>query len=265
MPPAAELPTPAAGSPNPSRVPESAAEGPSPARGPRGGSPSPPPASPPRAVIFDADGVLVDSYRAHFEAWRAMGRRLGRDLSEERFAATFGMRNEDLMHLLWGDAVPEDEVAAWSAWKEATYRRLLRADFPAMDGARELIDALRAAGFRLAVGSSGPPENVAVCLEGLGRAEAFDATVDGSQVRRGKPDPEVFLRAAERLGVPPGRCAVVEDSVPGLVAARRAGMVAVGLVGTAPREALAPHADLVVASLRDLSPERLAALIDGRG
>ncbi len=219
----------------------------------------------PRTVIFDADGVLVDSYQAHLEAWRALGRRLGRDLPEARFAATFGRRNEDLMHDLWGDAVAPEDVPAWSDWKEAAYREILLRDFPAMDGARELIDALRAAGFRLAVGSSGPPENVAACLRGLQRAGAFDATVDGSQVARGKPEPEVFLTAAEKLAVPPARCAVVEDAVAGVEAAKRAGMAAVGLTGTTTREALAPRAALVVDSLRDLSPETIAALIDGKG
>ena len=218
---------------------------------------------PPRAVIFDADGVLIDSYRAHFEAWKAMGRRLGIDLPEDRFAGTFGRRNEDLMHDLWGDAVAEADIPAWSDWKEATYRDILMRAFPAMDGARELIDALRAAGFRLAVGSSGPPENVAACLRGLERADAFDATVDGSEVQRGKPDPEVFLTAAAKLAVAPGRCAVVEDAVAGVEAAKRAGMAAVGLTGTTSREALAPRADRVVDSLRDLTPKTLAALIDG--
>jgi len=221
--------------------------------------------APPRAAIFDADGVLVDSYRAHFEAWKAMGHELGMDLPEERFAATFGRRNEDLMHDLWGDAVAPQDIPAWSDWKEATYREILLRDFPAMDGAQELIDALRAAGFRLAVGSSGPPENVAACLQGLERTGAFDATVDGSEVSRGKPEPEVFLKAAEKLAVPPARCAVVEDAVAGVEAAKRAGMAAVALTGTTTREALAARADRVVDSLRDLSPEAFAALIDGRG
>ncbi|MBL7133981.1 MAG: HAD family phosphatase [Phycisphaerae bacterium] len=218
-----------------------------------------------RAVIFDADGVLVDSYRAHFEAWKAMGRELGEDLTEARFVSTFGMRNEDLMHLLWDVVVPEADIPAWSDWKEAKYREILLQDFPAMDGAVALIDALRAAGFRLAVGSSGPPENVAVCIRGLGREDAFDATVTGAEVSRGKPDPEVFLKAAAKLGVPPARCAVVEDAVVGIEAAARAGTVPIGLTGTTTREALAARAALVVDSLRDLSPETIAALIDGRG
>lgn len=218
-----------------------------------------------RAVIFDVDGVLVDSYRAHFEAWQALGRELGRDLTEERFAASFGRRNPELMDDLWGGAVPADQVDHWSDWKERTYREILLKDFPAMDGAAELVDALKAAGFAVAIGSSGPPENVACAAEGLGRAAAFDATVNGFEVVRGKPDPEVFLKAAAKLGIAPARCAVVEDALAGIEAADRAGMAPIGLTGTTTRERLAVRAALVVDSLRELAPEGIAALIDARG
>ena len=129
-----------------------------------------------------------------------------------------------------------------------------------MDGARELVRALHQAGFKLAVGSSGPPENVEAALNGLGTGECFSATVTGLDVTRGKPDPQVFLIAAERLAIEPARCAVVEDAPAGVEAANRAGMASVALTGTAPREGLA-HADLIVESLRELSPEVIAELI----
>lgn len=215
-----------------------------------------------RAVIFDMDGVLVDSYEAHFEAWKRLAGRLGQSISEAQFAAVFGRKNRDIIKTLWGDDVPEDEIEALGNWKEDQYREILRENFPAMDGAAELLDALKAAGFALAVGSSGPPENVAVVLDRLGREGLFDATVTGDEVRTGKPDPEVFLKAAEKLGVRPRCCAVVEDAVAGLEAARRAGMTPIALVGTAPRETLAERAALVADSLRDLSPEVIGALID---
>ena len=215
-----------------------------------------------RAVIFDVDGVLVDSYHAHFEAWRRLGHELGQDLTEQRFAASFGRRNAELMHDLWGGAVPEDQIDDWGDWKEVAYREILLRDFHAMDGAPDLIDALKAARFRLAVGSSGPPENVACALEGLGRSGAFDATVNGSEVACGKPHPEVFLKAAEKLGIEPARCAVVEDSPAGVEAAARAAMAPIALTGTAPRERFIGHAVLVVDSLRELSPARIAVLID---
>ena len=125
-------------------------------------------------------------------------------------------------------------------------------------------DALKAAGFALAVGSSGPIENVESALRGLGRAHLFDAIVSSTEVVRGKPEPEVFLKAAAKLAINPPQCAVLEDSLAGLEAARRAGMVAIGLTGTFDRAPLAAKADLVVESLRELSPETLAALIDAR-
>lgn len=216
-----------------------------------------------RAVIFDVDGVLVDSYRAHYEAWKRVGRRAGRPIGENTFASLFGRRNREIIRLLWGDVLTEAQAEELAQWKEVQYREVLRTDFRPMDGAAELVDALKAAGFLLAVGSSGPPENVRIALEGLGRAALFDATVTGTDVRAGKPDPEVFLKASAKLGVEPRFCAVVEDSTAGVEAARRAGMTPIALVGTATREALAQAgADLVVDSLRELSPDRIRRLID---
>jgi HAD superfamily hydrolase (TIGR01509 family) len=135
-----------------------------------------------------------------------------------------------------------------------------------MDGARELVDAVRAAGFRVAVGSSAPPENVALVLERLGGRQLFDAVVNGMDVQRGKPDPQVFLLAAERAGVQPRDCVVVEDARPGIEAARRAGMASVALVSTGRseddfRDALP---DLIVHSLRELDPQVLTTLISHR-
>ena len=217
-----------------------------------------------RAVIFDVDGVLVDSYRAHYEAWKRVGRRAGRPIGENTFASLFGRRNREIIRLLWGDVLTEAQAEELAQWKEVQYREVLRADFRPMDGAAELVDALKAAGFLLAVGSSGPPENVRIALEGLGRAGRFDAIVTGNEVQAGKPDPEVFLKASAKLGLEPRSSAVVEDSTAGIEAAVRAGMTPIALVGTATREALAQAgATLVVDSLRDLSPEVVRRLIEG--
>ena len=216
-----------------------------------------------QAVIFDVDGVLVDSYRAHYEAWNRVGRRAGRPIGEDTFASLFGRRNREILRLLWGDVLTEAQAEELAQWKEVQYREVLRTDFRPMDGAAELVDALKAAGFLLAVGSSGPPENVRIALEGLGRTRLFDATVTGTDVQVGKPDPEVFLKASAKLGVEPRCCAIVEDSTAGIKAAVRAGMTPIALVGTTTREALAQAgADLVVESLRELSPDTIAARID---
>jgi beta-phosphoglucomutase len=216
------------------------------------------------AVIFDMDGVLVDSYHAHFESWLALARLCGFEFTEQDFATTFGRTSRDIIAHFWGAGLPEQRIAEMDARKEALYRDIIARDFPAMDGARELIGALHEAGFRLAVGSSGPPENIEVTMQGLGLPDCFSATVTGQDVTRGKPDPQVFLTAAERLGVPPGRCAVVEDAPAGVEAANRAGMASVALTGTALRDKLA-HADLVIDSLRELSPGVVAELIGRKG
>lgn len=218
----------------------------------------------PYGVIFDMDGVLVDSFGPHYASWRITAERRGFSLPEPLFRGVFGRTNAAIAPVITGAPVSDDEVLRWGEEKEAVYREILARGFPAMPGAGELIEALRADGARLAIGSSGPPENVAVVAANLPAARHFDATVTGRDVPRGKPDPGVFLLAADRLGLPAASCAVVEDSLAGLEAARRAGCVAIALVGTSSREALAPNADLVVDSLRELTPAGIRERI-GRG
>ena len=218
-----------------------------------------------RGVIFDMDGVLVDSYHAHFESWRRLGEeKLGRAVAEREFAAFFGRRNREIIRLLCGNHVTDEQADEWGRWKEVVYRDILLRNFPAMDGVGDLLDGLKRAGFVLAIGSSGPPGNIEAVLRGLGRENFFEATVSGAEVPVGKPEPDVFLVAARKLGLPPSRCAVVEDSLAGLEAARRASAVPIAITGTATREQLNGQAALVVDSLRQLSPEKIAALIDAQ-
>jgi beta-phosphoglucomutase len=212
-----------------------------------------------KAVIFDVDGVLIDSYQAHFKSWLEMFGEHGESFTEEQFRKTFGRTSRDIIAALHGNDLTIAEMDAWDDRKEALYREIIRQEFPANDGAGELLDALRAAHFKLAVGSSGPPENIALTLECLNRAALFSAVVTRVDVTRGKPDPQVFLIAGERLGVPPDQCVVVEDAPAGIEAANRAGMASVALTGTATRDELS-HARLIVESLRELTPEVLSNL-----
>lgn len=213
-----------------------------------------------RAVIFDVDGVLVDSYRGHLESWVQVAREHGLEITEEQFAKTFGRTSREIIAEFWGHGLSAERMRAVDDRKEALYRDIVRADFPAMDGAADLVHALHGAGFRLAVGSSGPPENIELSLDGLGCRDAFEVVVTGRDVTRGKPDPQVFLIGAERLGLAPSDCVVVEDAPAGVAAARAAGMRCVALLGTASAERLAA-ADLIVASLRELDPARVGALL----
>lgn len=215
-------------------------------------------------VIFDMDGVLVDSYEAHYESWVRMARSRGWEMAREQFKATFGRVSRDIIQRLWGDRIRADEVPALDDRKEEEYRAILREHFPEMDGAADLVRGLHEAGFRLAIGSSGPRPNVETVIDRLpnGAGRCFDAYVHAMDVTHGKPHPEVFLKAAGKLGLDPARCAVIEDSLMGLQAARRAGMAAIGLTGTAERDQLAQWAHVVVDSLRDLTPDGMRGLID---
>jgi beta-phosphoglucomutase len=212
-------------------------------------------------VIFDMDGVLVDSYRAHYQSWRETAEIHGLNISKQDFARLFGRTAREFIEQLWPGRFDDAGIARFYATKEHAYRDVLRVDFPEMDGAGELIESLHRAGFKLAIGSSGPPENVAMVKGRLPHGELITEAVDGSQVERGKPDPQVFLLAARKLRLEPAYCAVIEDSLVGIEAARGAGMVAIALVGTATCEALSPRAHLVVDSLRQLTPELIADAI----
>jgi beta-phosphoglucomutase len=214
------------------------------------------------AAIFDMDGVLVDTYHAHCRSWQEMASQEGLHFTEAEFARTFGRTTREIFAHFWGEGrYSLDEIAALDARKEAAFRRIIAGDFPAMPGISDTLFSLYEAGFKLAVGSSGPPENVAMVLERLGARSLFGATVTGNEVTRGKPDPQVFLLAAERLGVPPARCAVVEDAPAGVAAANAAGMVSVGMMSTGHTPADFTAARVVVRSASEITPQMLRDLI----
>jgi beta-phosphoglucomutase len=214
------------------------------------------------AVIFDMDGVLVDTYDAHYRSWLEMAEPEGIHFTEAEFAETFGRTSREIIAHYWGEGRYDDaQIAELDLRKEVAFRRAVEANVPAMPGVHELLGNLHRAGFRLAVGSSGPPENVALVLDKLGIREFFGAVVSGADVTRGKPDPQVFLLAAERLGVAPRRCAVIEDAPPGVAAANAAGMTSVGLVSTGRTSAQLAAARAVVGSLGEISPRMLHDLI----
>lgn len=224
---------------------------------------APPPTARLEAVIFDMDGVLVDSGPAHFESWRVLARERGLEVSDEQLAGQFGRASRDIIRALFGADLPDDEVARLDARKEAIFRDLIRGRCPAMPGALSLVKRLRRAGVPLGLGTSGPPENIDLVLDELGLRDDFAAVVSGMDVRHGKPEPDVFLLVASRLGVLPGGCVVIEDAPAGIEAAQRAGMGVVALASTHPPESLGP-ADLVVTSLDEVTVERLEGIVRAR-
>ncbi len=213
------------------------------------------------AAIFDMDGVLVDSYRPHFISWQRLAESHGLSITESEFAATFGQTSREILAEMWPDHVSQTDIPEWDSQKEAFYREELKSHFPEMAGASTLLQSLDAAGWNLAIGSSGPRENVEIVLQCLKAGRLFNAAVNGHDVTHGKPAPDVFLAAADRLGVAPDRCIVIEDAPVGISAAHAAHMPAAALTGTATRDQLSA-AELIVDSLSELTPDILKQLID---
>lgn len=216
----------------------------------------------PYGVIFDMDGVLVDSRAAHLESWRQLAAEVGQNLTDQEIGSTFGRTSRDIIRLLF-DVQDDASIRRLDDRKEEIYRGLVRGRVPAMPGAVSFVIDCHKSSLRLAVGSSGPPENVRLVCGELGLSALFGAVVTGDDIEHGKPDPEVFLTAARRLQLEPQQCVVIEDAPVGVEAARRAGMKCVGLVGSYGREAISGEADLVVDSFSELNPRRITALIMG--
>ena len=215
----------------------------------------------PRGVLFDIDGVIVDSADIHYRAWAQTAlARGGPEFSRAFFDATFGTHNEQIIPCWLGRRVSTDEVETIAGEKEALFRQIAERDLEALPGACTLIHALRAAEFRLATASSAPRDNVTLMMEVLGLAGAFDAFISGNDVTQGKPHPEVFLKAAAAINVAPQRCVVIEDAPQGVSGGRRAGCRVIAVTSSRPRAELS-EADLVVDSLEELSAPQIAALL----
>jgi beta-phosphoglucomutase len=203
-----------------------------------------------RAVIWDVDGVLLDSAEQHRQAWHRLAADEGVAFTDGDFWATFGMRNADIIPRFYGRDLTADQIQALGDRKEASYRELLRQSAAALPGARELMVALHAAGYWQAIGSSAPVENLDLIVELLRLRPYLEVVISGERVPHGKPAPDIFLAAAGALGVPPARCVVVEDAPAGVAAAHAGGMrcLAVRRVGQADAPGL-DAADQVVDSL----------------
>jgi beta-phosphoglucomutase len=202
-------------------------------------------------VIFDLDGVLVDTGWAHRQAWYDLAEQEELDMSDEFFRRTFGMQNAAIIPML-RPRVLKEELERLSDWKEQRYRDLVQERLEFARGADILLKDLKQHGFRLAIGSSAPPENLDVFWDRLSLADYFDARVTKEEITESKPSPQTFLKAAQKLALAPACCAVVEDAVQGVQAARAAGMPVVAVTTTRNREDLA-QADRVIDSLSELT------------
>ena len=217
------------------------------------------------AAIFDLDGTLVDTYDAHMKSWQDMAGSIGHELTESQFSKQFGRTNDPIIRELFewaGRPVPTaDEISHYADRKEADFRSMVQEHFPEMPGATTLMESLHDEGWRLAAGTSAPMANAQLFREKLGCGRLFETIVTGDDVTHGKPDPEVFLLAASRLGVPASACVVIEDASAGVESARRAGMPAVAIASKGRTREELSAARLVIDSLEEIGPERLSQII----
>ncbi len=211
------------------------------------------------------DGTLVDTGELHFQAWLTLAAELGKPFTRADFAATFGWRNPEIIPKLFGNQYSDQKVLELGDRKENLYREQAKKGVTLLPGVRTLLEELHAAGLRQAVGSSAPRANLELILELTETTRFFAAIVSMEDTQRGKPDPEVFLRAAAKLDISPKHCLVIEDAPAGIQAARAGGMrsIAVTFVGHHdPNTLRGAGADLVVPSLEPVSVDTILGLLE---
>jgi beta-phosphoglucomutase family hydrolase len=212
-------------------------------------------------AIFDWDGVIIDSGKLHAESWRLLARELGKPIGPDSFIRGFGMKSARIIEEIHGWAKEPSEIARLTNRKEALYRELVaRSEIAPLPGVVEWLHQLDEAGIPCAVASSTQRANIEAVLDRIGLQNAFRAIASAEDVVHGKPNPEVFEKAAARLDATPERSVVFEDAYVGIEAAHAAGMKVVAVATTHSVEELSA-ADIVVRRLDELTVEKVAALI----
>jgi beta-phosphoglucomutase len=211
-------------------------------------------------ALFDMDGVIVDNSDFHIKAFEVWSNEKGIPFDKEFFKAKlFGQQNADIFKALTGKEMSEDEVEKEGEYKESIYRRLYANSITPLNGLIDFLKDLKGEKFGLSIATSGPNENVELVTKGIGAAECFDAKTTANDTKKGKPNPEVFLLAAKKLGIPPERCVVFEDSPAGAKAAKNAGCA---LVGVSTTHSQLDEASFMIADFTAVTAKDIMDLID---
>jgi len=218
------------------------------------------PRSSTKAVIWDMDGVIADTAPYHLKAWQEVLQKRGVNLTEEDFRHSFGQRNDTIIRNALGKEVSQDEIDTIAREKEEGFRQRIRQDLKPLPGVIKLIKSLTKRRFKMALASSAPIENIQLLTRGLGINSCFHIIICDKDVTEGKPNPQVFLLAAQKLGIEPKNCIVIEDAVAGVSAAKKAGMRCLAITNTHPRTSLT-EADLIVDTLEAVSVSDLEQLL----
>lgn len=217
-----------------------------------------------KGVLFDYDGVIIDSSKQHERSWEILAGEEGLELPEGHFEKGFGMKNVDIIPNILGWTEDPEEIEFISLKKETIYRRLLREDGPTLiDGVLEFLEDLKENEIPCAIASSTERKNLEVGLGLLGIREYFSVIISGDDVESGKPDPEPYLKAAAGLELEPIDCVVLEDAPAGITAGLTAGSKVVGIATTnAPEDISEAH--IVINSLTEISWSKLLELLEAR-
>ncbi len=181
------------------------------------------------AILWDLDGTIADTTNLHFLSWRETLSAEGVDHTFEEFMAGFGRSNAEILPAIFGPDLSPAKLSRISDEKEAAFRRLARGKIQTLPGVQEWVARFHAAGVPQTISSSAPMANILVMVDAMNLADYFWAFVTGFPLPKGKPHPDIFLRSAAAVNLPPSACVVFEDSIHGVEAARRAGMACVAL------------------------------------
>lgn len=216
-----------------------------------------------KAVIFDMDGVIVDTNPHHRIAWRDYYQRYGKTLSDEDFVQyVSGKHNDDILkHLFAGQDLTADEAKRLAHEKEALFRELYQHEITPIEGLIPFLKALKAANMLTAVATSAPVENLDFIMDALGIRTYFDVLLNESMVSHPKPDPEIYQKAMSLLGVEPTESVIFEDSMTGIQAAKAAGATVVGMATTQSPDELWPFVDDVAQDFTTMTVDRLEKLV----
>lgn len=205
-----------------------------------------------KAVIFDLDGTLIDNNHWHLVTWRKYLEKLGINIGDEEYRKNInGRTNKDAIEYIYGKKMTDEEAMVYAMEKEALYRELYKPHIKPVDGLPELLETIHNRGIPMAIATSGIQVNIDFMFANIPIKQYFKEVVNSSHIKKGKPDPEIYLRTAALLEVAPEDCLVFEDAVVGVNAAHAAGMKVIAITTTQTKEEL-KDADIIIAGYRSM-------------
>ncbi len=214
-----------------------------------------------KAVIWDMDGIIADTAQYHHNGWQIVFRKRGINYTKADFRRNTGKRSDTIIREVFGEKIPQNEITEIIQEKDETFRQLMGQTIKLFPGVLKLIISLKEHGFKIAIASSAPMENIQLITRSLKIDNRFDAIISGWEVTKGKPHTQTFLLAAEKLGVAAENSIVIEDAISGVTASKRAGMRCIAVTNTTSREELR-EADLIIDTLEEITIDDLNRLLD---